>query len=75
MTNILKAFLILVLTMFLPMMYGVAVNADEVVVDNDIEWYAVSDGTVYWEKFECTGTGKHNVVCDENQYTDVKMLL
>lgn len=71
MTNMLKAFLILVLTMFLPMMYGVAVNADEVVVDNDTEWYAVSDGTVYWEKSECTGSGKHNVVCDENQYTDV----
>lgn len=71
MTKLLRNLFIFVVAIVASMTFGVTANAEEeIVVDNTVQ-YTVSEGTVYWESSDQLGSGNHNTVCEENQYTDV----
>lgn len=71
MTKLKRNLLVFAVTLTLSMLLSITAFAEEVVIDNEIGKYAVSEGTVYWEISTNYGSGKNFTVSDGNPYTSV----
>ena len=71
MTKLLKTLFVFAVTMVVSMAFGITANAEEIIIDNNTIQYTVSEGTVYWESSKDLGFGRHNTICEENQYTNI----
>ena len=66
----LKIIFTFALTLLMPMIFRMSVNAETLTIDNS-NTYTVQEGAVYWESSENLGIGKNNIVCAENQYMNI----